>query len=242
MSNVALIDVRLLSGGYEVSADHNAGTLTRSKEAKEATTWGDGRDRVYRSGLKSAAFNLAGFFDGPINAIHQAQMVATDPDVTTIITPDGAVGAIAYSFKAITSTLEDFGGAIGDMAAFTVSGNGSGPGFRGTVLEDGETARSTTGNDDGVQLSAVGAGEVAYAALHVIERTGTATVDVTIESDDNGSFTTPTTRLTFDQMNAIGAAFISDDTAVTDDYWRAKWTIGGTGTVTIVVVFGIGTP
>lgn len=241
MANVALIDVRLLSGGYEVTADHNAGTLSRAKETQDATTFGNS-DRVYRSGLKSASFSLAGFFDGPINAIHQAQYVSPDPDVTTFVAPDGSTGSIAYSFEAITSSLEDFGGSVGDMAAFTVSGNGSGPGFRGTVLEDATVARTTTGASGIVQLSAVGAGEAAYAALHVIGRTGTATVDVVIQSDDLVGFATPTTRLTFAQMSAIGAQFVSSGTAVTDTFWRANWTIGGTGSVTMLVVFGIGTP
>lgn len=238
MSSVPLIDVRLLSGGYEVTSDHNAGSLRRSREVKDATVFGQ-RDRVYRPGIRSAEYTLNGFFDGPVNTIHQAQLVATDADVTTIVAPDGSLGANAYSFEAILSDLDDFGGSIGDLAAFTASGRGTGPSFRGTILEAGETARSSSANGTGFLLSAVGAGSGAYAALHVIDVTGSPTLDVVVESDDNSGFTTATTRLTFAQASAIGAQFISDTSTVTDTYWRARWTFGGSGSVLFVVNFGI---
>ena len=196
MSVVTLIDVRLLAGGYEVSADHTAGQLSRAKDAKDATTFGN-RDRVYRSGLKSAAFSLNGYFDSDgtdaINDVHQTQYVDSAAQVATFIMPDGLEFATAYSLESIVTDLTDLEGQHGELAGFNASGVATGDNFRGTILEDGAAAISASGNGTGLALTSVGAGEIARGALHVIERTGSATVDVTIESDTVG-FPSPTTR------------------------------------------------
>ncbi len=241
MAAVTLIDVRLLTGGYEVSSDHNQGTLNRSKDAVQATVFGQ-RSHTYRTGIKTATYSLNGYFDSDgssaIDDIHAAQYVGTGLNVLTIVAPDGAVGAAAYSFEAIDSSLDD-GGGIGDMAAFTVSGTGTGDSFRGTVMEPGTTARSSSSNSSEYELGDVAAGETVRAALHVIATTGSPTLDVTIESDTTG-FPSATTRLTFPQATAIGDGFQTSTTAVADTFWRAEWTFGGTGSITFLVNCGIG--
>ena len=84
-----------------------------------------------------------------------------------------------------------------------------------------------------------------YAALHVISRSGTSpTIDVLIQSDDNAAFSSPTTRVTFTQQSAIGSEWGTRLVGpITDDYWRASWTIGGSNTPTfgIVVTAGVAT-
>ena len=69
--------------------------------------------------------------------------------------------------------------------------------------------------------------------------TSSPTLDVIIESDDNGSFSSATTRITHTQATAATSEFLSVAGAVTDDYWRASWTFGGTGTITFAVIIGI---
>ena len=77
------------------------------------------------------------------------------------------------------------------------------------------------------------AGKSMYAALHVISVSGTSpTLDVIVQSDDNSGFTTPTNRITFSQTGAVGAEWGSVAGAVTDDYWRVSYTIGGSDTPT----------
>jgi hypothetical protein len=63
---------------------------------------------------------------------------------------------------------------------------------------------------------------------------------VLLESDDNGSFTGATTRHTFAQNTAISSEWASVAGAVTDDYWRISWTVGGgSPDFTVVCAAGI---
>ena len=67
-----------------------------------------------------------------------------------------------------------------------------------------------------------------YSYLHVMTTgTGSPTLDVVIQSDDNAGMTSPTTRITHAQKTAIGAELLSVAGAVMDDYWRVNFTIGG---------------
>ena len=235
----SLVDVRLLVGGYEVTTDHNQCQLDRTKDVVMSTTFGSS-SHTYLSGLKSATYSLQGYFDADgtsaIDDVYHAQWVASGAQVTTIMNPGSAT---AYSLEGIHSDYRPFGGTIGDMAAFQIDGSGTGDSFHGEVFEAGTSARSTSSNSSGSQITGITTGEKGRAALHVIATTGSPTLDVTIESDDNGSFTTPTTVLTFTQATAQTAEFLSTSAATSDDYWRAAWTFGGTGSITFVVTFGI---
>ena len=152
----------------------------------------------------------------------------------------GAVGDIGYSFNGIESAYQPIGGTVGDVHVFSATGQGTGDAVRGTIMEPGTTARSSSSNSSEVNLGDLVAGERGYAALHVIATTGSPTLDVDIESDATG-FGTPTTRISFVQATAVGAQFLSDATVTADDFWRAAWIFGGTGSITFVVNFGIQT-
>ena len=242
MATTTLTDVRLLTGGYEVTTDHNQLQLTRVKDAVEATTFGSS-SRVYRAGLKSASYSFSGYFDADgsaeVDDVYASQLAGTSSDVVTIIAPDGATGAASYSFQSLHSSYSPWGGSIGDMAAFQIDGTGTGDSFRGQVFEDGTTARSSSSNNSAVQLTGVSSGETARAALHVIAKSGSPTLDVVIASDDSGAFSSGTTRISFTQATDIGAQYGTSTTVTADDYWRAEWTFGGTGSITFVVTFGI---
>ncbi|MEU4150833.1 hypothetical protein [Streptomyces sp. NPDC026659] len=69
----------------------------------------------------------------------------------------------------------------------------------------------------------------------------TPTLDVVIESDNGSGFPSPITQLTFTQANAISGQILrTDGTAITDDWYRVKWTIGGTTpSFLFAVAFGI---
>ena len=242
MAATTLTDVRLLSGGYEVTSDHNTIALDRTKETPESTVFGLKSRRYNADGLKTAAYTFDGFFDSDgtsaINDLQDAEWVGDVSQVLTVVAPDGAVGASAYSFDSVVSTLTDFGGTVGDMAAFSLAGNGTGDSFRGIVMEPGTTARSTSSNSSEYLVGDVVAGETARAALHVIATTGSPTLDVTLESDTTG-FPSATTHITFVQATAVGAQYLTSTTTTTDTFWRAEWTFGGTGSITFLVTFGI---
>ncbi len=125
-------------------------------------------------------------------------------------------------------------GAVGDLAMGRVSGvSSTGPVVRGKLLHPSNVSRTSSSVGTGRQLGAVVAGKSMYAALHVIAVSGTnPTLDVIVQSDDNAGFTSATSRITFAQTGAVGAAWGAVAGAVTDDYWRISYTIGGTDTPT----------
>ena len=62
---------------------------------------------------------------------------------------------------------------------------------------------------------------------------------LTIESDDNGSFTSATTRATIGPLTATGGTWVTRVAgAITDDYYRFNVT-AITGTFSVGAAFGI---
>ncbi len=237
-----LIDCKLWLDGYDLSGDMNALRLDATRDAVEATTFGN-TSRVYRPGLRKASFGHTGYFqsDGAsaVDDILRTFHNATSPKIMTIAPPDGTAGGIAYSFQAVSATHGPFGGQIGDMAKLEIAGEATGDAVRATILEDGVTSRSASGQSTGYQLGDIAAGEQGYAALHVIGVTGSPTLDVEIESDTSNTFPAPTSRGSFTQATGLGAQWLPIGPTITDTWWRTKWTFGGTGSVLFVVTFGI---
>lgn len=104
---------------------------------------------------------------------------------------------------------------------------------RGTKTASGNTAT-------GYNLGAIGAGQTGYAYLTVPTATS-GTIDVVIESDATNSFSgSETTRFTFTQVTTTATSqLITLSSAVTDTWWRAKWTGASTPSHNIAVAFGI---
>jgi hypothetical protein len=147
--------------------------------------------------------------------------------VKSIVT-GSADGSAAYLLKSIPLTYTPVQGAVGELAMGNISGSSStGPVVRGKLLHPSNVSRSSSSTGTGRQLGAVAAGQKVYAALHVIAASGTPTLDVIVQSDDNAGFTTPTTRLTFTQATGLTSELLSTAGAITDDYWRVSYTIGG---------------
>lgn len=155
----------------------------------------------------------------------------------------GADGAVAFTGKGLHTQYQVLQGAPGDVAPFTLSASGlASPLVRGTVLHPTTTARTSSGNGTGRQLGAVAATQRMFLALHVVAISGSPTFSVVLESDDNSGFTSPTTRLTSASYSAsTGSEWQSVAGAITDDYWRVKWTVtgGSTPSITFLAVAGI---
>jgi hypothetical protein len=159
-------------------------------------------------------------------------------NVPFTLAPTGTQGDIAYLLPSL-ETAYDFGGTVGEMLKFSIDASGSGAAARG-ILEFKNTATSTD-SSTGSQLGAVTAAQNLYAMLHVTAASGTTpTLDVIVESDDNGSFTSATTRGTFTQATTTTSEFLTVAGAITDDYWRITYTIAGaTPSFTFAVSLGI---
>ncbi len=162
------------------------------------------------------------------------------PPITVAVT-DGADGELAYMFSAKVQGYEE-GATVGEM--FTLAANASAGGdkiVRGQIMLP-KVAYTSTANGTAVQIGAVSATQKVYAALHVFSASGTnPTLDVIVESDDVENFGgTPETQITFAQTDVATAVWSSAAGAITDDWWRASLTIGGTDTPTFTFAVSVG--
>jgi len=230
----------LFCGRANLTAQIREMALVVSSELQDTTALDDtSRNRL--GGLKDVSFSAAGYF------------AAAEPDLTiyidlgvadTLITvaPTTTLGDRSYFFRAVLGEYSPIGGAVGEVAGFSLNASAYADGLiRGTLMENGSFL--VTGNGTGRQLGAVGSTQRIYAGLHITAITGTWTI--ALESDDNAGFTTATTRATFASntaetlSNNAADLFTSVVGAITDDYWRFRFTEDVAGTITLAASLGI---
>lgn len=236
MATQVLTNCKLYVAGFDLSGDMNALGLTYAAELQDTTTFGQDT-RVRAGGLKTIIAEHQGLWSAgtgePDTVLFDRIGTANVP--MTICPTSGAVGEVAYLFRAIHSAYNP-GGAAGDMLGFSISAEGSdgAPLARGRVLKAAGAAAS--GDGTAVEVGAVSSTKTLYGAVHLLS--GSGTLDVTVSSDVDSTFATPTTRLTFSQVTAAGdSAWQTAAGAITDTYYRASYTV--TGTLSFVVVVGI---
>lgn len=205
--------------------------------------------REFIAGLKSWEFSCDGMLDFANDGQDEklgAGQIGTDLVPISIMptTSGGALGELAYSGKALHVGYQWFG-ATGDLAPFNLRAVGKGnPLVRGQVMHPTTSARSSSGNGTGYQLGALSASQSIFLALHVTAISGAPTFAVILESDDNSNFTSATTRITSANYSAsTGSEWQYLTGAVTDDYWRVRWTVSGgsSPSISFLAVVGIAT-
>jgi hypothetical protein len=243
MSTFVQTNVRCYVGAFDLSSHFKTNEISISCEPQDDTAWGD-TARSNAGGLFAISFSGEGFYEA--NGDNLPDDVLTNglggAALTATIAPTGGTdGEVAYSFGSLESAYQPLGGSVGDMAMFTVAAVGSGGfWFRGLV-DHAKGAETASGTGTGRQLGAVGATQKLYSAVHVFDVSGTSpTLDVVIESDDNSGFTSATTRITHEQSTTRASAMKKVDGAITDDWFRVNYTIGGTTpSFTFAVVIGV---
>lgn len=242
MTAQVLTDVRLFAGGADLTTASNKVELAAEVEEKDATTYGLNGWKAVRGGLASSSVQSEGFWEagdpGLIDNAAWAQLGAIGP--WTVCPNAATVGSLAYFTQALRGDY-NLGGTVGDLAPWSSKASGNGTTTRGQIAHPPGQARTATGVGAALQLGALAAGHRLYAALHILSVSGiTPSITVRVESDDNGAFTTPTTRATFAAATAAGGqALATDGTAITDDWWRIAWTITGTTpSFTLVAALG----
>lgn len=241
MAPQVLTDVRLYVGEYDLSGDHVSVALSYSAELLDDTVFGD-TTRSRAGGLKTVGLSGEGFWSGGaglVDAVLFDKIGLADVPVT--VAPAGETLANdAYLFRANAGQYAP-GATIGELLRFSVSAEGSGGAgvMRGKLLHVG--SETVTGAGAKQVLGAVAAGQSIYAALHVLTVSGTnPTLDLLLQSDPDGSAGGETTRITFTQATGITSEWKSLVGAITDTYWRASWTLGGTNTPTFEFVLAVG--
>jgi hypothetical protein len=239
MADFIVKNQRVLIGGYDMSGRISEVALDYGADVPENSALGDDA-RSYLAGLKVASLGVSGYWDGTDIDPGLFANAGAAAWPASVLASGSTEGSVAYFFQAVQAEYQMLG-SIGEVAPFSAAARGAdGYGLiRGTVLNN--ELRSTSGNGSQFTVGAASSSQRIYGALHVLAVTGTSpTLDVIIQSDTAG-FSSPTTRLTFAQKNAIGAEFVSAAGPVTDTIWRVSHTIGGSAGPSFLyaVVFGI---
>lgn len=232
MGKQILLDCRLFAVGADLSGASNKIELSAEHEDKDTTNYRSGGWKEVIGGLGSAEIAGEGQWEaGDPSLVDDASWAAIGGQGPYTVCPaDSVVSALAYFTKGMRADFK-FGDAVGEVAPWSGTVKSSWPLVRGQIGHPPGTARTSNGTGTALNLGAVAAGKRLYAALHVLSVAGTSTPTITgrIESDDSGSFSSPTTRLTFAAATAIsGETLRTDGTAITDTWWRVAWTITGT--------------
>ena len=215
---------------WDLSGDLQGVALELGHELQDDTVLGDST-RSHVPGLETMDLQHEGVWiagvDQPDAIFEEHKGLA---DVLATVTPvNGTEGAIAY-FCRTSRGLYTPGGKVGDLHQFSVSLKASGGygAIRGTLMVNATKTSTATGTAR--QLGAVTAAQKLYAGLHVLTVSGTSpTLDVTVKSDDASGFPSATTRGTFAQKTAADSEWLTPVAgAITDDWWRVDWTLGGT--------------
>lgn len=243
MAVYVLKNCKLYAEGYNLSGDMNQMELLSERDAVDNTVFGDDTEHSI-PGLFRHTLNHQGFYQAD-NADFQVDdvlnsMFATADQIVSICPTDGAAGERVFTIKSLEVNYSP-GGRVGEAFAFTVSAKGVSDLVRATVMETG--AKTAIGTGTARQLGAVTANQKLYATMHVVAVSGTnPTLDMIIQSDDAEGFASAEDRITFSQATAIGAQWATPvEGAITDDWWRCSYTIGGTDdpSFTVVVLVGI---
>lgn len=246
MAQQVYTNVKTWFGGYDVTGDMNALTLSAAADVLDATVFGQDT-RVHQAGLKRYNAELTGFFRAATvepKGIDDLLFAAVGGTyVPWSFSPvGGADGDLAFMFPAVAGRYSP-GAAVGELVRFTARAEAEAELVRGTILNT--AARTTTGSGTARQLGALSATQRMLLAVHVTAVAGTPTLTLKLQSDDANGMATPTDRITWTPTLTAGVPtwhFASVAGAVTDTWWRLNWTIGGgSPSITFTGVAGIAT-
>ena len=244
MAAQVLTNARIWVAGFNFSGDLNAIALKYGADMVDKTNFLSGGVRERLAGLLSFSFQHEGYWQGGANNVDDAIWNSLFAIKNSVMSLDasgaGVEGDSAYAGQVDVAKYEP-GAKVGDMFAFSVSGDSDGDPLVSGTLVANRTATSS-GNSAGYQLGAVSAAQKVYAALHVLQGvSGTLpTLNAVLQSSVDNTFASPTSRITFAQATAPGAQWMSQAGAITDTWWRLNYTLGGTTpSFPVVAVVGI---
>ena len=233
MASQVLTNAKLWVDEHDLSGQMNALAVEYGVEALDETTFGE-TTRKHTGGLKTTTMSHEGYWTSSVD-----QTVFNRIGSTTVVTISGDTGATgddAYLAQSLGTSYAP-GGAVGELLSFTVDMEAAGPLVRGKMLAN-QTA-SGTGTASVQQLSAAGATENVYGALHVVSLATGATLTMKIQSDSTTGFGSPTDVVSFTAATGTSAEWKSTAGPNTDTYYRASWTLTG-GLASFIVSAGIG--
>lgn len=235
-----ILDRKIYLAQFDLSGDENEVNVSWSRDAVPAVVHGD-RTRLFKPGLELWSVAQKGYVAygaGLTDEILEAKIGQTDQPFTVGI-QNGLIGETCY-FGQVGGYAYQQGLVVGALPSFDFSVMPTSRDLiRGTIMEP-KAVFPPTGPGTGRQLGAVSATQKLYAVVHIFVDNGT-TLDMTVESDDNAGFSTPTTRITIPQFTTVGSYFATPVAGpITDDHWRFNWGITGSS-FTVFAALGIQT-
>jgi len=225
--------------GYDFTTDSNSATLTTEADSLEATPYGLGW-KQFVGGLKSSAYNMAGFWQSAASQAVDPEAFAGLGVADRVLTfgPSQVEGDPAYMLRAL-ETSYGLGGEVGQVAPFSLAASGSnGTGtVRGKLTKARGNVSGTGAIGTGVQLSAPSASQGVYCAVHIF--TAGTTITLQLQSDDNGGFSTPTTIATIGPLTTSGGTWMTKIPGpLTDTFYRLNVS-AVTGTFNMAAAIGV---
>lgn len=244
---------KLFMGGLDVSCFANAYTLDLTADTVECTTFCSSGARDYKQGLRSYASSFDGYADFAAAGVTSSALVPGEvltpsnqgSQFNVTWAPVGTEGSWCFLADSVLGNITPLGGSVGEMAMIHgelfPSDITVGQRMVHGIVEANRTISSSSNTTGSNTLGAVAAGKKMWASLHVFTLSGTSpTLDVKVQSDDNSGFTSPTDRITFTQATTRSGQWSSVAGAITDDYWRVVYTIGGSGGPTAAFAVSMG--
>jgi hypothetical protein len=246
VAQYVIADADIFAGSYEFSCYTASVKADVSVAEVDFTTMCSGGWSAVKGGLKTWNVDLEGFNDqdqsggSSIDSRNWAALGTIEPWGMTHTT--AADAGIAYFGNGLLSSVYPQGPEVGAAGKLAAKWAGSSAFVRGQVAVNG--AKTATGNGTTLDFGTTPTTSMkVYGAIWVtaISGTGTPTITVKIQSDDNSGMTTPTDRITFSAVTAIGAQFATPITFVAGErYWRMVWTVSGSSpSLTTVGMIGI---
>jgi hypothetical protein len=239
MATQVFSNCKLYVNEFNLSGSMNKLANVYTAEMLDDTTFGDDT-RSNLGGLKKGVFANEGLYDAgaglPDTIIFP--LIGVQDTLQTTCFQAGAEGQVAYMCKVMAAEYTH-GGAVGDIHSFSYSAESTGSLVRGQILRN--ATDTSSGNGTAFQTGAIGATQTMHSFLHVYSASGTSpTLDLIVQSDDNESFTSATSRITHTQATGVTSEALSLAGAVTDDWWRVNLTIGGSDTPTFGFILSVG--
>lgn len=240
MTASIITDKSVYYDGYDLTGRTNAIALDYSVDLLDNTTI-DMSARSRKGGLPTQKIQVEGWveIDSLDKALYDGAGVAGK--LISVGAGGDDVGDVAYTMQAIIGELTE-GAKIGELLAFSLGAESNSQLIRSTILMNSKnSALTSTSTGGALQLGAIASDKTMYATLHVLNvGTGSPTLDLVIESDSANNFPSATTQISFDQVTAIGSQIKTLAGAVTDTWWRPKYTIGGSGpSFKAILIIGI---
>lgn len=236
MSATALTDVEILAGPLWLTPQSNEVDLSPEATVQDGTTFNSGGwEEPYITTRKFMASAAGLYYPSPV----ESGALNFDAELFSELTggaqypltigPSKADGGLVMvgGFKRVSW---DAGGQVGDLMRIDSKMRGDGILGRGAMIHPANVLRTAGGTGTGVQLGTVATGRTLLVAIHVVAVSGTTpALTITVQRDDNGGFSSPTTVTTYGPVSAPGSTLVPVAGPITpDDRYRITWTLTGT--------------